>query len=474
MKTRSAMAALLVIPLALAGCGLFAGETDVAAAQAQFCADVEDYVRELDTYGGLFEEVELTVGDVEDAGQALDPARQAVLDSAQAFREAVEADPTPGIEIELVDPENITAVENAERAFDDAIAGIRPTTTVREAGAGFTSAAYALQVAWTRLFVDAGCLDEEGEAGARQWVSDYVRALQTDLRAAGYYTGGVDGIYGPATIEAVERLQEDAGLPVSGLVDPATQVALTAALAGRESAQVGALQGILISTGYYPGPVDGRWSPTLEEALKEFQTELGVPATGVVDTETLRAFELKLAEAGVPPPTTTTILDVTTTVAPETTTTAPPETTTTVVESTTTTVPEALPGILEVLAETGRFGQLLAAIEAAGLTDTLAGPGPFTLFAPPDEAFAALGEDVPSDPEALQALLLGHVVSQGLTAFELAELETVPTAGGGTVGVTLEEGFLVLDGSSTVTIANVVAGNGIVHVVNTVLTGTSG
>ena len=157
----------------------------------------------------------------------------------------------------------------------------------REAGVTFTSAAYALQVAWTRLFVDAGCLDEEGLAEASQWVSDYVTALQTDLATIGLYTGEIDGVYGPETIEAVERLQEEAGLPVTGLFDPATQEALASALGERESAEIAALQGILTTTGHYSGPIDGRWSRELEDALKAFQTELGVPATGVVDAATL-------------------------------------------------------------------------------------------------------------------------------------------------------------------------------------------
>ncbi|MFO7548101.1 MAG: peptidoglycan-binding domain-containing protein [Acidimicrobiia bacterium] len=64
----------------------------------------------------------------------------------------------------------------------------------------------------------------------------------------------MDGVYGPQTVEAVERFQRDAGLPVTGLVDPATQLALVEALAGVESAQVGALQGIRIGTGYQSGP----------------------------------------------------------------------------------------------------------------------------------------------------------------------------------------------------------------------------
>ena len=476
--------ALALIAALVSACG--DDEIDIEEAQAQFCSDVEEYVTALDTYGGLFEDVELTVGDVQSAGDDLEPAREAVLDSAAQFREAVEADPDSAVDIVLVDPESIEVVEEAEAAFDDAVAGIDQRTLVTEAGVSFTSAAYALQVAWTRLFVDAGCLDEEGLANASQWVSDYVTALQTDLATAGYYTGEIDGIYGPETIEAVERLQEDSGLTVTGLMDPATQAALAELLGQQESAQVAALQGILTTTGHYGGPIDGVWSLEVEDALKEFQTELGVPATGVVDAATLRAFEAALAEAGVPPPPppTTPAPEPTeppaeaTTVPPATTTPAPPTT-----EAPATTQPAAPPttqappptvpvvedGVLEVLAAAGQFGELLAAIDAAGLTETLSGPGPFTLFAPTDEAFAQLAEPLPTEPEALQAVLLYHVVEDNLSGFDLMGMSAVPTAQGSEIAVSVADGPIVLNGASTVTIANVIGSNGTAHVVDAVL-----
>ena len=479
---RTFMALALTVALVSACSG---DEIDIEEAQAQFCSDVEEYVTALDTYGGLFEDVELTVGDVQSAGDDLEPAREAVIESGQTFREAVEADPDGAVDIVLVDPESIEVVEEAEAAFDDAVAGIDQRTLVTEAGVSFTSAAYALQVAWTRLFVDAGCLDEEGLASASQWVSDYVTALQTDLATAGYYNGEIDGVYGPDTIEAVERLQEDSGLEVTGLMDPATQAALAEVLGQQESAQVAALQGILTTTGHYGGPIDGVWSLELEEALKEFQTELGVPATGVVDAATLRAFEAALAEAGVPPPpppTTpapeptspsaqpTTVPPATaapappTTAAPVTTQPAPPTT-----QAPSPTIPVVEDGILEVLAAAGQFGELLAAIEAAGLTETLSGPGPFTLFAPTDEAFAQLGEPLPEDPEALQAVLLYHVVEANLNGFDLMGMPSVTTAQGSEIAISVDQGEIVLNGSSTVTIANVIGSNGTAHVVNAVL-----
>ena len=219
---------LVLVGMLLSSCS---DEIDVEEAQAQFCSDVEEYVGALDTYGGLFEDVELTVGDVQSAGDNLDPAREAVLESAQQFREAVETDPNSPVSIELLDSESIEAVQEAEAAFDDAVAGIDQRTLVTEAGVAFTSAAYALQVAWVRLFADAGCIEDEAQA--TQWVADDVTALQTDLRTAGFYSGDIDGIYGPATIAAVEQLQTEAGLQVTGLMDPATQRALAEILGHR-------------------------------------------------------------------------------------------------------------------------------------------------------------------------------------------------------------------------------------------------
>jgi uncharacterized surface protein with fasciclin (FAS1) repeats len=470
MKSRNRIAlGIVALAALLAACS---GEgIDVDEAQAQFCSDVEDYVGALDTYGGLFQEVELTVGDVQSADDDLEPAREAVLDSAAAFQEAVQADPDSAVTIEIVEPESIQRVEDAEGAFADAVAGIDQRTLVTEAGVAFTSAAYQLQVAWTLLFADAGCIEDEAQA--TQWVSDYVTALQTDLQAAGYYGGRIDGVYGPQTIAAVEQLQEDSGLPVTGLMDPATQTALAALLGQEESAQTAALQGILTATGYYSGPIDGQWSAQVEEALKALQTDLGVPATGVIDAATLRAFEEALVEAGNPPPPTTSSTEPTATTTPEpATTTLAQETTTTVAQTSTTaapppTLPPVEGGILDVLAEAGQFTQLLAAIDAAGLTETLSGPGPFTLFAPTDEAFAAA--TLPDDPDALQAIILYHVVQENLSGFDLMGLDSVTTAQGGDLAVSVESGQIVLGGTSTVTVSNVVGVNGTAHAVNAVL-----
>jgi len=129
---------------------------------------------------------------------------------------------------------------------------------------------------------------------------------------------------------------------------------------------------------------------------------------------------------------------------------------------------------------------LVAAVKAAGLADTLEGPGPFTVFAPTNEAFAALPAGTvdnllkPEKKETLTKVLTYHVMPGKITSADLkkmikagggkAELKTVE---GGTLTVSIRGGKVVLTdekgGSSTVTIADVYQSNGIIHVVDTVL-----
>ncbi len=133
---------------------------------------------------------------------------------------------------------------------------------------------------------------------------DYTEALQQSLLDAGYYDGEVDGVYGSATVDAVESLQKAHELPVTGTVDKATAEALEGdlAAAGGATAQeevvaTTAVQQTLKLAGFWDGPVDGEWTPELTEALKEFQTELGVKPTGAVDAATIAALEKAIAEA---------------------------------------------------------------------------------------------------------------------------------------------------------------------------------
>ena len=214
----------------------------------------------------------------------------------------------------LVPPATITRVKQAESDLETAAAGINDSTPLLQATAAYNSAAFALEVAWLNLLADAGCLTDAQQAEAVAQVTAYTVALQTDLQTAGYYKGAIDGLYGPQTVAAVEQLQTDSGLPVTGLVDQATALALDKKLA-KVGLQTAALQSILKLLGYYTGPVDGKWTPELTDALKQFQTASGLPPTGAVDVPTLAAFEQALAEIVGSATTTTTPAESETTAA---------------------------------------------------------------------------------------------------------------------------------------------------------------
>ena len=119
-----------------------------------------------------------------------------------------------------------------------------------------------------------------------------VRALQRSVRALGHQPGPVDGLYGPLTKAAVERLQHDSGLPVDGIVGPQTRRVLDARVpplvpgAGYRqpggSPQVRAIQRSLRALGHRPGPVDGLYGPGTRAAIVRFQRTAEQPASGVL------------------------------------------------------------------------------------------------------------------------------------------------------------------------------------------------
>ncbi len=142
----------------------------------------------------------------------------------------------------------------------------------------------------------------EQQSTAVAQLTAYTTALQTNLKRAGYDPGPIDGIYGPLTIAAVQKLQTDSGLPATGFVDEATARALQDKLdavgqqeAAQTAAQTAAIQAVLTLTGYWDGPVDGQWTDELTQALIAAQTALGVEPTGQVDPATLAAFQQALA-----------------------------------------------------------------------------------------------------------------------------------------------------------------------------------
>jgi uncharacterized surface protein with fasciclin (FAS1) repeats len=123
----------------------------------------------------------------------------------------------------------------------------------------------------------------------------------------------------------------------------------------------------------------------------------------------------------------------------------------------------------------GQFKTLATALEAAGLIDALKGPGPFTVFAPTDEAFARLPAGTvetllkPENKEKLKAVLLYHVVPGNVTADQVTKLNgrSVKTLQGSSVKVTTAHGVRV--DNANVTQTDVKASNGVIHVIDTVL-----
>ena len=94
--------------------------------------------------------------------------------------------------------------------------------------------------------------------------------------------------------------------------------------------------------------------------------------------------------------------------------------------------------IIETATDAGDFNTLVAAIETAGLTDTLNGMGPFTVFAPTDAAFEALAVDLPEDPEVLADILKYHVLADEITSTELEDGMSLVTLQGGSLTITIE------------------------------------
>ena len=131
--------------------------------------------------------------------------------------------------------------------------------------------------------------------------------------------------------------------------------------------------------------------------------------------------------------------------------------------------------IVETAVAAGQFKTLAAALEAAGLIDTLTGEGPFTVFAPTDEAFAKLPAGTvesllkPENKEKLKSILLYHVVSGNVTAKHVMKLNgrTVKTLEGGSIKVSTMNGVTVDD--ARVTKTDIQASNGVIHVIDTVL-----
>lgn len=129
------------------------------------------------------------------------------------------------------------------------------------------------------------------------------------------------------------------------------------------------------------------------------------------------------------------------------------------------------PDIVDTAVNAGSFNTLVAAVTAAGLVDTLKGDGPFTVFAPTDEAFAKIPADVLkaliADKEALTKVLLYHVVAGKVAASDVIKLKSAATVQGSDVMIDASDGVKIND--ATVVKADIMTSNGIIHVIDTVL-----
>ena len=130
--------------------------------------------------------------------------------------------------------------------------------------------------------------------------------------------------------------------------------------------------------------------------------------------------------------------------------------------------------IIDTANSAGSFKTLLAAVKAAGLEDTLRGPGPFTVFAPTDEAFAKLpagtvdGLLKPENKDKLKAILTYHVVSGRVGSEQAMKLKTAKTVNGKELALDASSGSLHVD-KATVVKADIAASNGVIHVIDTVM-----
>ena len=128
--------------------------------------------------------------------------------------------------------------------------------------------------------------------------------------------------------------------------------------------------------------------------------------------------------------------------------------------------------IVDIAVEDGRFTTLAAALQAAGLVETLKGEGPFTVFAPTDEAFAKLPEGTVeallADIPALTDILLYHVAEGRQFAADVVKLDKIATAQGKSATISLMDGAAKIDGAQIV-LTDILAANGVIHVIDSVI-----
>jgi uncharacterized surface protein with fasciclin (FAS1) repeats len=130
--------------------------------------------------------------------------------------------------------------------------------------------------------------------------------------------------------------------------------------------------------------------------------------------------------------------------------------------------------IVDTAVEAGGFTTLVTALQAAGLDETLKGEGPFTVFAPSDDAFAAVPAEtldaLLADPEgALTDVLTYHVVAGRVMSTDLSDGMTAETVNGEPITITIGDDGTVMVNDATVTTADIETSNGVIHVIDAVL-----
>ena len=131
--------------------------------------------------------------------------------------------------------------------------------------------------------------------------------------------------------------------------------------------------------------------------------------------------------------------------------------------------------IVDIAVEDGRFTTLVAAVQAAGLAETLSGEGPFTVFAPTDDAFAALPEGtldtlpLPENKQQLTDILLYHVLPGQVMASDVAGLTITTTVLGKDATIKVEDGRVFLNDNVEIIITDIETSNGVIHVIDSVL-----
>jgi len=127
--------------------------------------------------------------------------------------------------------------------------------------------------------------------------------------------------------------------------------------------------------------------------------------------------------------------------------------------------------IVDIAVSADNFKTLVAAVQAAGLVETLKTPGPFTVFAPTDEAFAKLPpgtvQTLVQNPPQLARILKYHVVAGRFTQADLAKVDTIVSVEGSPISIDCTSGFEVKN--ATVIAADIAADNGIIHVIDNVI-----